>query len=359
MRFTSATVRLSALVENYKFACRLSPAANSLAVVKANGYGHGAVAVARALAEHAPAFGVVTIDEALELRSAGIAQPILLLQGVNTVEEVREAAAADLWLMVTNREQFDAIINSRLDGPIVVWLKVDTGMHRLGLSPDEFHPVLAAALSSSKVHPDLVACTHLACADDLANPFTSQQVELLRALVSGRKLAVSIANSAAIMRWPVAHAEWNRPGYMLYGNCPLGGEQPGEHGLRPIMTLTSQLLAVRDIAEGEGVGYGHRWRAKRASRIGTIAIGYGDGYPRHATNGTPVMINGRGVPLVGTVSMDSITVDLSDLPSAAIGDPVELWGENLSVNQVAASAGTIGYELLAGLTGRVPLVYER
>ena len=231
-------------------------------------------------------------------------------------------------------------------------------MHRLGFSPETLGQICTSLDESANVQQGLVLCTHLACADDLQDPMTRNQVDLIRSYAGKLKLAISIANSAGILFWPESHAEWNRPGYMLYGNTPTGSSDGDPHGLRPVMTMNSEIIAIREIGSGDGVGYGHDWISDRRSKIGTVAIGYGDGYPRHAPSGTPVLVNGKRVPLVGRVSMDAIGVDLTDLEKAEVGDPVELWGRNLLVNEVAAAAGTIGYEILAGLTGRVPLIHQ-
>jgi len=231
-------------------------------------------------------------------------------------------------------------------------------MHRFGFVPKVVDQVCGELLASSNVRPDLVLSTHLACADDPADPMTTQQVNTIRSCAGNHNLALSIANSAGILCWPESHAEWNRPGYLLYGNSPMESTGDNSYELSPAMTMRSEIVAIRDIRPGEGVGYGHVWVAKRQSRIGTVAIGYGDGYPRHAPGGTPVLVNGQRVPLAGRVSMDAIAVDLTDLEKAEVGDRVELWGEELSVNEVASVAGTIGYEILAGLTGRVPLIYQ-
>jgi len=362
MRPTSAIVRLSAIRENYRTACRLAPGSQNIAVIKSNAYGHGAVEVARALHGDAPAFAVAFFEEAVELREAGITKPILILQGILGDEKVAEAASSDFWLMLNNQQQIGQVVSSSSTQPVRAWLKVETGMHRLGLEPEDAEIACEALSSSGKIQPGLVLCTQLACADDLSIPVTKQQVGRLRSIAAKHKLPMSIANSAAIMAWPESHDDWNRPGYMLYGNSPFTTSDPDE-GLLPAMTLGSQIMAIRDVAPGEGVGYGLDWVAQRQSKIGIVAIGYGDGYPRHAPAGTPVLVNGVRVPLAGRVSMDMISVDLTDIcgdrDGVSIGDSVELWGETLSVNEVAASAGTIGYELLAGLTRRVPLVYEQ
>jgi len=362
MRPTSAIVRLNAIRENYRTACRFTPGSQNVAVIKSNAYGHGAVEVARVLHDEAPAFAVAFYEEAVELREAGIAKPILILQGILGNEKVAEAASSDFWLMLNNQQQIDQVVSSSSTRSVRAWLKVETGMHRMGLEPEDAEIACEALSSSGKVQPGLVLCTQLACADDLADPATKQQVSRFRSFATKHKLPMSLANSAAIMAWPESHDAWNRPGYMIYGNSPFGSSDHSE-SLLPAMTLGSQIIAIRDVATGEGVGYGLDWVAQRQSKVGIVAIGYGDGYPRHAPGGTPVLVNGVRVPVAGRVSMDMISVDLTDIygdrDGVFIGDPVELWGENLSVNEVAASAGTIGYELLAGLTRRVPLVYEQ
>jgi len=357
MRPTTATVRLADIVHNYKLACRLAPTSKNIAVIKANAYGHGMLEVALELQPMVPAFAVALIEEAVFLRESGIIRPILILQGVNDAADIHEAAASEFWLLIHRQQQLDELLSSKPVKPLGVWLKLDTGMHRFGLAPEKLGQVCAKLRSSSYIKQDLVLCTHLACADELANPMTVQQVSMARSYSEMYKLGLSIANSAGILHWPETHAEWNRPGYMLYGNCPTGAFDRDSSQLRPAMTMASKIFAIRNLQQGEGVGYGQDWIAKKPSRIGTIPIGYGDGYPRHAPSGTPVLVNGHRVPLVGRVSMDAIAVDLTDLEEAEIDDPVELWGENLCVNEVASAAGTIGYEILAGLTGRAPLVY--
>jgi alanine racemase len=358
MRPTIAMVNLDAIAHNYRQACRLAPASRSIAVIKANAYGHGLVKVAEELQDMVPAFAVAFIEEAVQLRDAGISKPILILQGVNQAAEIIEAAANNFCLLLHRQQQLDWVLSAKLKSPVRVWLKVDTGMHRFGLAPDMLEQICTALESSTNVQADPVLCTHLASADDLSDPLTRHQVNIIRECSRKHGLAVSIANSAGILHWPESHAEWNRPGYMLYGSCPTGSLKNDSSGLHPAMSMCSEIVAIRNIRPGEGVGYGHDWVARRDSKIGTIAIGYGDGYPRHAPNGTPVLVNGQRAPLTGRVSMDAISVDLTDLEHVNVGDPVELWGNNLTVNELAVAAGTIGYEILAGLSGRVPLVYQ-
>lgn len=358
MRPTIATVRLGDIVHNYRLATRLAPASQCIAVIKANAYGHGMIEVANCLQDVAPVFAVAMLEEAISLREAGINKPIAILQGINCASDIRVAADNNFWLVLHRQQQIDWLLSANLPRPVGVWIKVDTGMHRLGFAPDQLDRLVEQLKSSANVQPGPVLCTHLACADDLASPMTEAQFNLIRACSVKYKLAVSIANSAGILFWPGSHADWNRPGYMLYGACPAGGFDTCAHGLRAAMTMQSEVVAIRHLKRGDGVGYGQTWVAKRASKIGTVAIGYGDGYPRHAPNGAPVVVNGQRVGLVGRVSMDAISVDLTGLEDAQVGDPVELWGQNLSVNELASIAGTIGYEILAGLTGRVPVIYQ-
>ena len=358
MRPTSATVRLGAIAGNYQIASRLAPGSKTVAVIKANAYGHGIVKVAEALEPLAPAFAVAFIDEAVQLRDAGIHKPILVLQGATHVADIAKAAANDFWLLLHHQQQVDWVLSSHSAVPVKVWLKVETGMHRLGFLPEALDSISEDLMSSPKIRQGLVLCAQLACADDRDHPMTIQQVNMMRSCASKHDLGLSIANSAGLLYWPESHAGWNRPGYMLYGNSPMGSVENHSIGLQPAMTMSSEIIAIKDLAPGDGTGYGLEWAAKKYSKIGTVAIGYGDGYPRHAPSGTPVLVNGQRVPLVGRVSMDLISVDLTGLEKVKVGDPVELWGQGLSVNEVASAAGTIGYEILAGLTGRVPLIYQ-
>ena len=358
MRPSQAIVDLGALRRNLARAAARAPAAKNVAVIKANGYGHGLVPVAQALADPADALAVATIDEALTLRDAGIAAPLLVLQGATTPDDVLEAAERGLWLMLHRMAQVDALCRARPDRPVTAWLKIDTGMHRLGVAPQEVAAACAALAAAPNVVDPVVLCTHLACADEPGSPVTPRQLAVFETCADGLELPRSIANSAGILHWPASHADWNRPGIMLYGCEPAGAFDGGADGLEAVMRVTSEIIAIREVRPGEGVGYGHRWRASAPARIGTVSVGYGDGYPRHAPAGTPVWVGGRRLPLAGTVSMDMITVDLTGHDDIRVGDTVELWGPNVPVNEVAAHAGTIGYELLAGMTARLPRVYR-
>ena len=358
-RPTKAIIDLQALRHNFDLAQSLAPKSDTMPMVKANAYGHGAIEVATALASMASAFGVASIDEALELRQGGISQPILLLEGIFDRDEVALAAHHNLWLMVENNRQLEAVINANLAQQVKVWLGMDTGMHRLGFQPEEIQSAYNALTNSRNVSEEIVLTSHFACADDLDNPATSQQIQQFDLYTpTGKKLPhSSLANSAAILGWPKAQRNWQRPGYMLYGNSPFSESQNNADQLRPVMSFESAVISVRSISAGESVGYTANWTAQRDSIIATITVGYGDGYPRQAPNGTPVMVNGVRCPLVGRVSMDMITVDVTDLPAAAIGDRAVLWGPELPVNEVARQCGTIGYELLTRMPSRVPRNY--
>lgn len=348
-RHTEALVDLEAIRANYELACTLTGSRRCVAVIKANAYGHGVLEVARAL-EAASAFAVATVDEACQLRDAGIDKDILVLEGAGSEAAAAEARGTNLVLVVSQEEQIETSAGAR------TWLKVDTGMHRLGIGPSRFVDVLERLRAAgSEV---LAACTHLACADDLDSDVTERQLRVFAECTADSGLALSIANSAGILAWPETHAEWNRPGIMLYGASPFASSVENAARLQPAMTFSAEIIALRDIGIGESVGYGGRWSAGRRSRIATVAAGYADGYPRHAPDGTPTFVGGRMAPLAGTVSMDMITIDVTDVPDIAIGDPVELWGNNVPVNEVAARAGTIGYELLTGVSPRVPRSYQ-
>ena len=355
-RPTRAVIDLQALRHNYQLAQSLAPESKTIPMVKANAYGHGAVKVSQALADIAPAFGVACIEEALELRDAGIKQPILLLEGAFDAAELKLAATKGFWVMVENHQQKEAIINADLALPLTVWLGVDTGMHRLGFQPEDIAEVYKTLNSSRNISQPIVFTSHFACADDLNNKATLKQIDAFKACAPVTALQ-SLANSAAILAWPKAQREWQRPGYMLYGNSPFAVPQENADQLKPVMSFESAVISLRTIAAGESVGYTANWTAERDSTIATVTVGYGDGYPRNATNGTPVLINGVRCPLVGRVSMDMITVDVTDLREVAIGDKALLWGPELPVNEVASHCDTIGYELLTRMPGRVPRVY--
>lgn len=347
-RPTQATIDLGALRHNVAVARQLAPDSRLMAVVKANAYGHGAVVVARALQPLVDALAVACIEEAIELRYAGITAPVLLLEGVFEEGELATASEMGLWITVANERQLGWLEQARLPAPLRCWLKVNTGMNRLGVAADKAYLCFQRLINCPNVLDDVVTYTHLATADDPDNPQTGRQLAAFDAITfAGTR---SAANSAGVLAWPASHYDWVRPGYMLYGNSPMLAAHPNAALLRPVMSLCSEVIAVRDVGTGDAVGYGGTWVAGQPSRIATVTIGYGDGYPRHAANGTPVLVNGQRAPLAGRVSMDMITVDVTGLDPVRPGDGVVLWGPGLSVDEVAGWAGTVGYEL----TTRMP-----
>jgi alanine racemase len=258
--------------------------------------------------------------------------------------------------MLQTDEQLAALEAATLTSPVHVWVKLDTGMHRLGFTPDRATELYNHLEGLDQVLPGTVLATHFASADNLQSDFTQRQIAMFRRHTDQLPAPCSLANSPALLGWPEARAEWNRPGFMLYGQSPFALPHPAAAGLRPVMTFRSEIMALRDIPVGDTVGYANTWRAERPSRIATVPVGYGDGYPRHAENSTPVLINGERARLVGRVSMDMITVDVTELDTARIGDEVILWGETLPANEVAEHAETIGYEIVTRLHNRVPRV---
>lgn len=350
-RGTCAYIDSEALRHNLRRVRELAPSSRVWAVVKADGYGHGALLAAEALAE-ADGFAVATFKEARTLREAGIEGPILLLEGTIDREQAELAAELSLDTVVHEREQLAHLESlSQRVGTQRFWLKVDTGMHRLGVSPSEVVDYYRRLQKLSPSEP-VGLMTHFSSADE-ADPLPTERQMALFQQCQIPGAPVCLANSAGVMAWPASHGDWVRPGIMLYGASP-GFEKTGlELGLCPAMTLLAPVIAVRDIPAGDSVGYGGRWQAPRSSRIATLAIGYGDGYPRHAPDGTPVWLAGQRVPLAGKVSMDMITVDVTELNTLSVGDMAELWGEHLSVDEVAHCIGTVGYELLTRVSPRV------
>ena len=344
MRPARALIDLDALRHNYRLA-RTRHGGRALAVIKANAYGHGAVPCARALAAEADGFAVAFLDEALELREAGIEQPILLLEGVFAQEELDEVVRHDLWIVVHHAEQIRMIEHARPALPLQVWLKVNSGMNRAGFLPHELRPAWQRLRDGGKVS-GITLMSHFARADEPQVITTDEQIAAFDAAVCDLPGSRSLANSSAILGWPAAHRDWARPGILLYGADPMPGEG---HGLRPVMTLTSAVVAEREIPTGAPLGYGGRFRAERPTRVGLVALGYADGYPRTVPDGTPVAVDGTPTRLIGRVSMDLLTVDLTDLHGVGPGSRVELWGATVAVNRIAAAAGTIAYELLCNV----------
>jgi alanine racemase len=325
-----------------------------MAVVKANAYGHGLVSTALCLAD-ADAFAVARLEEALALRGAGVLKPIVLLEGVFNAEQLAEAARQRLEIVVHEREQLALLENYTGAHRFAIWLKIDTGMNRLGFRPQQVDAALSLLTGMRDRLLEVRLMTHFASADEHDNPLTARQLERFAELTRGQPLARSLANSAAVFAYPAAHADWVRPGLALYGVSPFAHDVGNTLGLTAAMRLISTVIAVREVPAGETVGYGGTWRAARDSRVVIIAAGYGDGLPRSLPNGTPVLVNGQRASLVGRVSMDMIALDVTGIGPAQVGDTALLWGPELPVEEVAAHAGTISYELLCGMSQRVPV----
>jgi alanine racemase len=353
----TATIDLAAIRHNLGVVRREAPRSKVMAAIKADGYGHGAVPVARALEDHADAFAVAALEEALVLREARIQAPLALLEGILSLEEARLCLRHSLQVVVHDHWQLEILESLPQGARVLLWVKLDSGMHRLGFPLGDV-PGLWRRIQA---RPDWEFCgwiTHLACADEPGNPATHEQVEAFRRALEGLPGARSIANSAGLIAWPEARADWVRPGLMLYGASPLPGKTGADLGLRPAMRFESRLIAVREYPAGAAIGYGATWRCPEAMRIGVAAVGYADGYHRSLPSGTPVRVRDRSVAMVGRVSMDMITLDLRAVPDARVGDPVLLWGPGLPVEQVAERAGTVAYELLCGLTQRVRFAHS-
>jgi alanine racemase len=346
-----ATIDTAALRHNLAVVKRHAPRSRIFAVLKANAYGHGLERAARAL-RAAEGFALLEIEAAVALREAGYRQRIALLAGCFEAGELETAVAHRLAPVVHNREQLEMLAALRAGAGLAVFVKVDTGMRRLGFAPAEVGSVLRALRSNPGVG-EITLMTHFACADEARG--VAWQLRAFEA-AGEAGLPRSLANSAAILRYPETHADWVRPGIMLYGCSPFPEQCGTDLGLKPAMTLESRLIAVRELEPGDGVGYGSEFRASRAMRVGVVACGYADGYPRHAPTGTPVQVEGCLTRTLGRVSMDMLCVDLSEVPQARVGSRVVLWGEGVPVERVAAAAGTIGYELLCRLASRVPVV---
>ena len=350
-----ALICLAALQHNFNRVKESAPASQVMAIIKANAYGHGLVHIARGLPQ-ADAFGVACLDEAISLREAGLGRPIVLLEGPFGADELPLINGYCLDVVIHTAEQVEILEQAQLQRPLNVWLKVDTGMHRLGFEPAAV-PGIVRRLGAIGNPGELRFLSHLACADDTADATTGQQLDVFHAVLQELSGARSLANSAGVLAWPDSHFDWVRPGIMLYGSSPLSGRTAAELDLQPVMTLESELIAVNTCPAGARVGYGGDWECPETMPVGIAAIGYGDGYPRHAPTGMPVLVNGRPAALVGRVSMDMVCIDLRGHPEAAVGDTVTLWGEGLPVDEVAEKAGTIAYELLCGISRRVGLDY--
>lgn len=352
-RPTIARIHLDNLRHNFRVAADMAAPGRPIAVVKADGYGHGIERVAKALSGECDYFAVACLEEAVALREAGLTQPVLLLQGVHEATDLSLCEHQRFTVVVHSAQQLDWLEAGH--GRPKVWLKVNSGMNRLGFAPAEIQSVHGRLARAGVTVSG--AMTHFASADDAASESPACQTAVFEEATAGLgSITRSVANSAAHFRKGQPLFDRTRPGIMLYGASPMLHCHGSQLGLKAVMTLESRLVSARELAAGEAVGYGETWRSARPTRMGIVCIGYGDGYPRHAGSGTPVWIRGKRTSLIGRVSMDMLAIDLDAVPEAQPGDRVELWGENIPVDEVAACAGTIGYELLTGVTRRVPRV---
>ncbi|MFB2686445.1 alanine racemase [Shewanella mangrovisoli] len=350
--FPRAEISSSALQNNLAVLRQQASRSQVMAVVKANGYGHGLLNVANCL-HTADGFGLARLEEALELRAGGVKARLLLLEGFFRSTDLPLLVAHDIDTVVHHESQIEMLEQATLSKPVTVWLKVDSGMHRLGVTPEQFTQVYARLMACDNVAKPIHLMTHFACADEPENHYTQVQMQTFNQLTVDLPGFRTLANSAGALYWPKSQGDWIRPGIALYGVSPVTGDCGANHGLIPAMNLVSRLIAVRDHKAGQPVGYGCYWTAKQDTRLGVVAIGYGDGYPRNAPEGTPVWVNGRRVPIVGRVSMDMLTVDLGADATDLVGDEALLWGAALPVEEVAEHIGTIAYELVTKLTPRV------
>lgn len=358
-RTTVATIHLGALRHNLAHVKALAGPAKVMAVVKADAYGHGLERVARALDDEAEAFAVAAIADGLRLRAAGHRQRIVVLSGPDTPSDLVEMQRLRLDALIHHEAQLPWLAKADpARGPLRVWIKVDTGMHRLGFPPERAREVHASLAAMAVIEGEIGLMTHFASSEEFEGRDTAVQIQRFREATDGLVGPRALSNSAAVLGWPDARGDWVRTGGLLYGLSVVDGRSGADFGFRPAMSLTTRLVAINHLVKGERVGYNGTYACPEDMAVGVAAIGYGDGYPRSAVAGTPVLVNGRPAPLVGRVSMDLITLDLRAVPDARVGDKVTLWGEGLPVETVAASAGTISYDLTCGMTRRVLFVED-
>jgi alanine racemase len=356
-RATVASIHLGALRRNLVRVRELASGAKVMAVVKADGYGHGLERVARALRD-ADAFGVAALGDGLRLRAAGISNRVVVLSGPDEAADLAEFRRLRLDAVIHHESQLRWLEDDPDPRPLRVWLKVDTGMHRLGIDP-ELAPAAHAQLRElANVDADIVLMTHFAASDEFDKPMTAAQIERFEAATADLAGARALANSAGLLGWPRARADWVRVGGLLYGLSVVDGKSGSDLGFEPAMTLSTRLISVKTVGTGESIGYAATWQCPEDMPIGVAAIGYGDGYPRNVDAGTPVLIDGQLAPIIGRVSMDLITIDLRQVPRAKIGDRVVLWGRGLAIEEVARHATTISYDLTCGMTKRVLFVED-
>jgi alanine racemase len=348
-------IDLAALRHNFSRVRSLALDSQIISIVKADAYGHGLVRVARELNE-TDAFGVSCIGEGTELRESGIDKPVILLEGPYSIDEFPDIEKLNFEIVIHHNDQIEMMERCQNKRPIKIWLKIDSGMHRLGFDPGDVKKIWKRLMDSGKINKDISIMTHLADASDPESDMTVTQLRVFNEACRPFPCPRSIANSAGIVAWPDTHVEFVRPGLMLYGISPMENRIAADHDLRPVMSLRSKLIAIKTVDKGESVGYGAEWRCPEKMPVGVVTAGYGDGYPRHAKSGTPIIVNSSRCQIIGNPSMDMITVDLRNRPTARVGDPVELWGTQLPVEEVADHAGTIPYELVSGVHKRLQVI---
>lgn len=354
-----ARIDLTALERNLMCIKKMVPQSKIFAMVKGNAYGHGAVGIAQALEGKVEVFGVACISEAMKLYEAGIKTPIVILKGFFDLTDLEIIDRCSFETIIHNQEQLKILAQAKLRHPLKVWLKIDTGMHRLGFAPAAVPAVYQALMANNLVSKPLHLMTHLSDADDPTKNKTTEQVECFFKTVYGLEGEHCIANSSAILNWEKARVEWVRPGITLYGVSPVAHLSAAKLGLTPVMTLVSRLVTIHNLKPGDAVGYGSAWVCPENMRVGIIDLGYGDGYPRGAKPGTPVLIHGTRHSLIGRVAMDMINVDLRNCPEAKVGDEVILWGKGLPIEEVASHTDTVPYELFCRLTSRLHFEYSK
>jgi len=348
-------IDIKALEHNFSRIKELVHNSKIMAIIKADAYGHGIVRVAKTLRD-ADAFGVACLEEAEQLRIASITTPIILLEGPYKPNDLSLIIKLNLEVVIHNEYQLELLEKSKIDGAIKVWLKIDTGMHRLGFSVDKTEEMLRRLMLCRNINSTPILMSHLATANEKNHALTYQQLDTFREISKIVNIEKTIANSAAVINFPDVHFDWVRPGLMLYGVSPLINSCGHDHGLKSVMTLESEIISIQYLSKGEPVGYGATWRCPENMPVGIIAAGYGDGFPRHAKSGTPILVNNIRCPLIGRASMDMLTIDLRNQSNAKIGDRVVLWGGSLPIEEIASYAETIPYELLCGVHKRLQFV---
>ncbi len=358
-RTTVATIHLGALRHNLAQLKALAAPAKVMAVVKADAYGHGLERVARALGGEAEAFAVAALGDGLRLRAAGHRQRIVVLSGPDNAGDIAEMQRLQLEATIHHEAQLQWLAEaSPTRGRLRVWLKIDSGMHRLGFAPDRVAAVHAQLAAMTGIDPEIGLLTHFSDSEVFGGTQTPAQITRFADVTAHLKGPRSLSNSAAVLGWPDARGDWVRAGGLLYGLSVVDGKSGTDLGFRSAMTLSTRLIAINRIGKGESIGYNGTWACPEDMPVGVAAIGYGDGYPRSAMVGTPVLVGDRRVPLIGRVSMDLITIDLRKAPEAEVGDRVTLWGPELPVETVATQSGTISYDLTCGMTRRVLFVED-